>query len=74
MRFCEVTQYLRDPALAPIVQALADGQNTAMVYHHLWPRFEDKPGAVVPPGATKLHVFAKIVIGTTGMHRPVRPL
>jgi hypothetical protein len=59
VRFCEVTQYLRDPAIARIVEALADGQNTPMVYHHLLPRFEDQPGAVVPPGATKLHVFAR---------------
>jgi hypothetical protein len=58
VRYCEVTQYLRDPAMARVVEALADGKNTPPVYYHLRPRFVDEANVVMPQGATTLHIFA----------------
>jgi hypothetical protein len=59
VRYCEVTRYLRDPGMADVVQALANGENAPFVYHRLMPRFEDVASVAMPPGATTLHVFSK---------------
>lgn len=59
VRFCEVTRYLRDPVMADVMEAIADGRNDKFVHHWLNTWFVDKAAVVLPPGAVTLHVFSK---------------